>query len=315
MIYPAALITGCGGDIAQALARIARDTGVFRDLIGCDIHEQHPGRAYFRHCHVVPKARDSQYVDCLRQLIDEFHIDVVVPTAEAEISCLVEARKSGSGLGVPVIIANDLAIEIGLDKYATVEQLAASGIGVPWTCIVGDAPPLQVPCILKQRYGQGSKGLRLIETEADVANFSVARPGDLWQEQLLPDDQEYTCGLYRGRSGETRTLVIRRRLQGGLTSAGEVVASDEINGLLHAVADALDLLGSINVQLRLTQDGPKVFEVNPRFSSTVGFRNKLGFRDFVWSLLEARGLDIESYCPPSSGTKIYRAAHEIIMAS
>jgi carbamoyl-phosphate synthase large subunit len=43
------------------------------------------------------------------------------------------------------------------------------------------------------------------------------------------------------------------------------------------------------VQLRLTDKGPRVFEINPRFSSTVLMRHRMGFSDVLWAIEEAEG--------------------------
>ncbi|MBR1174234.1 ATP-grasp domain-containing protein [Bradyrhizobium sp. KB893862 SZCCT0404] len=313
MIYETTLITGCAGDIALALARIARDAGAVHRLIGCDIHADHAGPAFFDVCELVPRANDVAYLETLDRIVKTYRVDVIVPMSEAEITVLLAGGHLGAFAGVPVLTANRLAVETGLDKYATFNRLAAHKLGVPWTCIVGEAQPLALPCILKRRRGQGGKDLRLINTDEEVEIATRTRPGDLWQELLLPEDQEYTCGLYRSRTGETRTIVLRRRLQGGLTGAAVVVDSAPFSPLLHGIADALDLNGSINVQLRLTANGPKVFEINPRFSSTVGFRHRLGFHDFIWSLLDSRELAIGAYRAPSPGIRMYRCADEVII--
>lgn len=314
MIFHTMLATGCGDDIAISLARIARESGAVPRLIGCDMRADHPGPAFFDQCVQVPPARDPGYLDALESVIRAHDVDLVVPTSEAEIGCLHAAGALERFAGVTVVAANGRAVETGLDKYSTYETLSARGLGVPWTRIVGEQAPASLPCILKPRRGQGSKGLRLIETESDVTNFGETRAGDLWQELLLPEDEEYTCGLYRGQGRETRMLVFRRRLQGGITVEAEVVDVAPFEVLLDGIADALELEGSVNVQLRRSSGEPKVFEINPRFSSTVAFRHKLGFRDFIWSLLERRGLNIESYCPPAVGTRLYRGGTEIVIA-
>lgn len=313
MIYDTMLITGCGGDIALALCRIAREAGVVRRLIGCDVHADHAGPAFFDVCKLAPRANEGAYLETLQRIVSDHGVDVIVPMSEAEIAVLLAAGHLGAFAGAPVLTANPLAVKTGLDKYATFNRLADRELGVPWTRVVGEAPPVALPCILKRRRGQGSKDLRLINTEEDVETATRTRAGDLWQELLLPDDQEYTCGLYRSRVGETRMIALRRRLQGGLTGAAVVADCMPFSPLLHGIADALELNGSVNVQLRLTADGPKVFEINPRFSSTVRFRHKLGFQDFIWSLLDSRGLAIGPYCPPSPGKRMYRCADEIII--
>jgi carbamoyl-phosphate synthase large subunit len=45
----------------------------------------------------------------------------------------------------------------------------------------------------------------------------------------------------------------------------------------------------MNIQMRLTDKGPRVFEINPRFSSTVLMRHRLGFSDVLWAIDEAEG--------------------------
>ena len=78
------------------------------------------------------------------------------------------------------------------------------------------------------------------------------------------------------------------------------------------VADALDLEGAINIQLRIDNGEPVIFEINPRFSSTVGFRHRLGFTDGIWAIEARLGLEIADYTPPAAGTRIERVAQEVI---
>jgi carbamoyl-phosphate synthase large subunit len=313
VIFDTVLITGCGGDIALALARIARESGAAHRLVGCDIQDDHPGPVFYDTIARTLRADHPDYLENLKRIVVANGVDAIVPTSEAEIARFLSADACAGFGGVQVIMANPLSIEIGLDKLATIDMLRRSGLPAPWTTIVGKAPPVSLPCILKPRRGHGGKGLRRVESADEVERLTRENPGALWQQLLLPDDQEYTCGLYRSRNGSIRTLALKRKLQGGFTGSGEVVASATIDALLERIAVALDLYGSINVQLRMTANGPMVFEINPRFSSTVGFRHRLGFHDFIWSLLERRGLAIDAYIPPRPGTRFYRCAHEIII--
>ena len=43
----------------------------------------------------------------------------------------------------------------------------------------------------------------------------------------------------------------------------------------------------MNIQLRLTAQGSRVFEINPRFSSTVLMRHRLSLSDVLWAVDEA----------------------------
>jgi carbamoyl-phosphate synthase large subunit len=314
VIFEKLLITGCGGDISLALARIARDTGLAKNLIGTDIHNDHAGFGVFDHCEVIPRACDPKWLKALYDVARRHKVDAIVPMSEAELARLLTIGFETTLHGFKLITANRFAIATGLDKYETFERLSAAGLGVARTEIVSDKPTKMLPVILKPRSGQGSKGLQILETEDAVRKALPAHGHDkwIWQELLVPDDQEYTCGLYRARTGDTRTIVLRRTLVGGLTGKAVVCDPKPFNSLLHGVAEALELRGAINVQLRLTSRGPKVFEINPRFSSTVMFRHKLGFMDFIWAAYEQAGLSLLDYTPPPVGTRMYRTAEEVI---
>lgn len=306
------LVTGCGGDIGQSVAKLLRTLDSVQYIAGCDLHADHAGPTFFDSCAIVPRADHADYPGALVEVARAHAIDMLIPTSEAEILRLTD--EPPERIDIPVLSANAKAIRIGLDKLATADHLGTLGLRAPWTTTVGENPPRSIPCLLKKRHGQGGKGLVLVENDELVAHYAASRAGDLWQELLLPDDQEYTCGVYRTRRGETRTLALRRKLQGGLTGSGVVVEDASIDAYLLAVAAGLDLSGSINVQLRLTEQGPVAFEINPRFSSTVLFRHLLGFRDLLWSLQEASGAEPDRYEGGApAGTRFYRGSHEIVV--
>ena len=62
--------------------------------------------------------------------------------------------------------------------------------------------------------------------------------------------------------------------------------------MCELIAQGLDLRGSMNIQLRLTDKGPRVFEINPRFSSTVLMRHRIGYSDVLWALDETEGKSV-----------------------
>ena len=307
------LITGCGGDIGLALGQIARNSRLAGRLVGCDIHADHPGKLIFDACELVPPADSDDYFNRLGDIIKKYEIDVVGPMSEAEIERFADAGFLRNVLSADVISANALAIRTGLDKFETYQMLRRNNLPAPWTGIVGKDEPLSFPCIVKPRRGQGGKGIVRAEAE-NAAAIRRTRQGDLWQELILPDNAEFTCGLYRGGTEmELRTIIFARQLQGGITRTAEVAEDKRIEELLRKIADAVELVGAINIQLRVDGEGPKVFEINPRFSSTVGFRDRLGYCDFVWSVVTRKGLAIGDYRPPMVGTKIYRGTSLLVV--
>jgi carbamoyl-phosphate synthase large subunit len=109
-------------------------------------------------------------------------------------------------------------------------------------------------------------------------------------------------------------LQLLRQLVGGMSGWVEVINDLQINHQCIAVAEALDLKGAINVQLRLTAEGPRIFEINPRFSSTVLLRHRMGFTDVVWALEESQGRAIIPF-QPAVGTRAVRTLNATILCT
>lgn len=307
------LVTGVGGDIGYGVGKILRMAEIAEYLLGCDVHREHAGRLYFDHCEIVARADSERYIEDLARLVRQHGIDLVIPTSEPELRRLLQLGLGDTLDGVPLLVANPQAMRIGFDKLRTATTLEAAGLPFPWTRPVGQGEPPSLPCIVKDRFGAGGKGLAIVEA-ATVQFHACVRTDGIWQELLRPADQEYTCGLFRSAQGETRTIVFRRRLVAGVTTYGRVVAGHvDIERLLMQIADLLELKGSINVQLMLTERGPVVFEINPRFSSTLVFRHRLGFQDLLWAILDRRGEALSAYAPPADGMAFYRGVDELLL--
>ena len=108
-------------------------------------------------------------------------------------------------------------------------------------------------------------------------------------------------------------IIIKRDLGGtGCTVSGEVVCDEDIKSYVLEICRKLYLSGSLNLQLRLTKRGPVLFEMNPRFSSTVMFRHKLDYRDFIWTIKLKTGSVIEPYHVCKSGRRFYKGVYEYI---
>ncbi|MDM3872380.1 ATP-grasp domain-containing protein [bacterium SCSIO 12696] len=305
------LVSGASGDIGLGIGRILKEDTSGK-VFGCDITPDGIGKCVFDDMFSVPRADDASYIESIEALISENNIEVFIPTSEAEISVLSNSGVDfGRRAGCHVVMANATVVNVSLDKYATARFVEKNGLNSPWTSLVEVSAPQALPCIFKPRGGRGSKDVEVVKTEERARELS-GRPDYIWQELLLPDDQEYTCGLYVTASGEVRSVIFKRSLSGGLTGKGEVVENDEIRLYLEKLAERLGLVGAINVQLRLTSRGPVLFEINPRFSSTVVFRHKLGFKDLIWSLEELAGMELDDYAPPKNGIKFYRGYAEYI---
>lgn len=285
------LITGIGGDIAQSIATILAESRPEFRLIGADMNNRHAGQLFVDELFQVPAASTIEYTDSIKALIKEHSIDIVIPTSEQELSvfhALIDefGRDKCITAGVEVI-------DIGVDKLKTIDFIASLDIPVPWTIKAGSIIPKSFPCIFKSQKGSGSKNVFIVENKEEALFFANKFPDSIFQELLKPDNQEITCAVYRERDGKIAVLQLLRELTGGLTGWAQVINNDKVLEMCEAVATGMNLYGSINIQLRLTDKGPRIFEINPRFSSTVLMRHRIGFCDLLWAVDEAQGLSVK----------------------
>jgi len=305
------LVTAAGGDIGQSIARILRRFKQITSIVGTDISDNNAGPYFVDRFILVPNASDKKYISTLEKIVKENDISCLIPASEMEIQVLNDHLSSNKVFVVPIIMANKKSISLCFDKYETIKLLKANGISTPWTVPISQAP-YKYPCILKTRRGSGSKNLVIIEDRKDWQYYRDKRSNTILQELLLPSDSEFTCGVYRGLDKITKCLIMKRELKGGLTIRAEVVEDKPIEELCFKVAELLELRGSINVQLRKIKSGPRIFEINPRFSSTVLFRHYVNFCDLIWSIEDRLGIKLIGHdLPVKYGTKIYRYYHEV----
>ena len=133
----------------------------------------------------------------------------------------------------------------------------------------------------------------MVENKDEAIFLMKKFTNSIFQELLEPEDKEVTCAVYRKKDGQVAVLQLLRKLTGGLTGWGKVIDDHETEEMCKSIATGLDLRGSMNIQLRITDSGPRVFEINPRFSSTVLMRHRFGFSDLLWAIDEAEGKRIE----------------------
>lgn len=280
------LVTGVGGDIAQGIIKCLEDIRNDYDisLIGCDMDEYAAGRVKCRAFHKAPSALDGDaYLDFILTLIDKEKPDYILPTTETEIEFYNEHREFFRDKGTRILINKPQIIGTFLDKVETVNFLKDRGLPYPETDLMENSRSIRrFPVVLKHRKGHGGKGLVVANTMEELDFFKKREKGLIIQEMVGDATEEYTAGVFR-HNGKTHSICFNRILgYGSLTKFAELVHEKELKDIVEKIAEAVDLEGSLNVQLRKGSSGYVPFEINPRFSSTVYIRHHFGFQDVKW---------------------------------
>lgn len=312
------LITAANSDISIGIARIVKSC--FKDalLVGVAPDGDYPATYFFDHFEAVPlvSAGDA-YKQSLEAVIKKHQINFLIPTSETEINFFNKNQYQPIS---NILINNAELLANCLDKYQTYLWLNAIGVPVPETHLLSDdfAQDIQHPVVIKPRSSAGSKNMHYVSNREHFAvikkMYATTSNNFVVQREVGTKDQEYTCALWRFNS-DFRYIALKRKLLGGLTGEAEMIDNAIISTVLAKIADKIHGDFFINVQLRMDNNVPFVFEINPRFSSTIVMRHKLGFQDVVWSLLVSFKHSIAQYVSPPIGTKVFRLADELIISN
>ena len=304
------LVTAIGGEIAQSIIRVIRSEFGEAKIVGCDLASEPIASTKIDRYYLSLKASDPLYISGILDICDRENIDLIIPVSEQEIAVF---SKNLAILPVKVLIANEFSIDVGFDKLATSKFMLELGDYAPLTYPEFVGSPLKLPVIVKPRSGRGSQNVFRCESLRDIEYHQQSVQPMVFQEILKPSDMEITCGVYGDREGHIFSVQLLRRLSGGSTSWAKVIDESRISRLCEKIGRGLKLTGAINVQLILTKDGPKVFEINPRYSSTVEMRHKLGFKDLVWGIEEILFAKTITYNAPPVGTLAGRFYQVVIL--
>lgn len=309
--YGCILVTGASGDIADAIGRIIGERYPDTRLVGSDAGSEWPGRTVFAEMHGLPLASHLDYPAALADLAAASEAELVIPTNEHELRRL--AYDPGVAAGLPLLMNPPEALLPFLNKLDTVRWLRAAGLPSPRTCLLAEAGPGDLPLVAKPICGSGSRQILVVRTREQLAAARQILGDEAIAQELLEAAQaEFTCALVRP-AGRLLLLAMRRKLLGGLSSEIRIEQHDEIDALLTEIDAALPDYIALNVQLRLTQDGPRIFEINPRISSTAMLRHRAGFEDLVW-LIEARlGRPVPERFDPPVGLRVFRRFTEVVV--
>jgi len=286
------LITGAGSVMGQSIykALAMHDFGEPLQVHFANSEEIGAGRFFSLpsapvvQAPIFPLAADPGYLEHLERYVEEHDIDVVFSGTQHELAKISQFRdKTLKAATISSAIA-----DICMDKVKTSATLTRHGIRVPFTCTLEEylaSEQYEGPIVVKPNHSSSSRSIFRLEGKAEAQRLvdeKTIRPASfLVQERLV--GEEYTCGCYVDRyTKQIHTIIFRRTLTpDGATAFGEIIQNPAIAQYVTAVGQALVAegmdFGHVNVQLILTGQGPVLFEINGRLSSTEASKAHYGF--------------------------------------
>jgi carbamoyl-phosphate synthase large subunit len=284
------LVTGVGAPPGVSILKAFRRSGLQPRIVGTDADALSVGLFRADAAYTLPRVAQNEggYLRRLEQIALRESARLVCPGSEIELVRLALHREAIERRTGARVVANAPAVLAELmDKWRLAGALRARDLPAPDTALGSDPEATGAllshhgfPVIVKPRHGSGSRHLHVVRDAETLGLVLRLVPEPVVQEYLHPDDEEYSVGVYRSpRLGYVGQIAFRRTLSAGLTYRAEVVHDPEIETICRRLVDAFELWGPINVQLRKTADGVRIFEVNPRFSSSAVMRAGFGFNE------------------------------------
>ncbi len=305
------LITAMGGDIGDSVVCCLNREYGKSHLAGCDITPFVPGYDQVENFFLVPPfVEEDRYIKSILEKCAQYKITHVLPMTEGEIKVFDRKREVFSQAGIGLMIHNSRILDVALSKCKTAKAVEKMGLYSPktWSRNV-DFTELRYPVMVKPDCGCGSTGVCVAGNVRECQDAVSSIQDAVIQEYVGTSHDEYTVGIFS--SGKTVvSIAFRRTLQHGMSRVVEYVKDEKIQEIAKTVADYFVLKGSLNIQMRKQNGEYYIFDINPRISSTVGFRYEMGFKDLIWwlELMDHDETDI-SYIPeelPVIGIRTYR---------
>jgi carbamoyl-phosphate synthase large subunit len=273
--------------LQRALARLSPGGRV----VATDIDAFSPAVHLADAAEEVPRSDHPDYVDALLAVCETHAAGVLVPTIDDELETIAAAAHRFAAAGVVVMAPDVETARICRDKQRTAAHLQSHGIRVAATWSPDQVRRLRPlpPLFIKPRCGRGSVGAFRVGNAAQLRFFLDYVPDPVVQEYL--DGPEFTIDLFCDLQGRPVSAVPRERLviRSGVTDRGRTVRSRPLMDLAVRCAEVLRFKGAVNVQCRVVDGTPVIFEINPRFSGGIQLTIAAGADFAEWTIRTARG--------------------------
>jgi carbamoyl-phosphate synthase large subunit len=256
----------------------------------------------------VPPARNERFEEVIENLIKSEGIEYYAPLIDEEIP---KAHAIASRINqMKLISPTSRFVELCLDKYLLMQELSGQDISYVRTFLGNDSrDDMGYPIFVKPRIGRGSRGIRKIES-ADQFN-AYFKLNNYDKEDVIV--QKYYAGAEYSVSVTVNNLnklisVVPKKiiLKKGITIHAVTETSASIADVCGDIVNKLKPSGPFNVQLIVVDGNIKIFEINPRFSTTSILSCEAGVNEFELCIESYNNEDVSKIESFREGVYLYR---------
>ncbi|MEG6616321.1 ATP-grasp domain-containing protein [Peptococcaceae bacterium 1198_IL3148] len=284
------LVTGSGSLYGVAVVQSLTKSPLNCKVVCCDTDPITLGLYLADQGYLIPSVKErDQWLKQIIEICLKEEIDGIFIGSSHEIETFAQnSHYINSCTGAKVFVNPKSVVEKCQDKWQTVQFLKNEGFHCPETIRWPEDKSLLnaflvkvgFPVVAKPRIGAGSEGIAILNSEQQLSSFIKGKVQYIIQEYLPENNGEFTVGVCLASKGKVlSSIALRRTLKDGMTM---VAVADHYAALCQyceQVAKAIKAYGPINLQLRIKNGLPYIFEINPRFSSSTGMRIALGVNE------------------------------------
>lgn len=227
----------------------------------------------------VPKFDDENYLKKIRNIVNEYKINNILPLTDPEIDILSLNRSYFSDLNVILCISNSNSISNSRDKnrlYNIFKNHELIKVPKVYNIHEIDISSIPYPVISKPNNGRSSEGFRKYSSPTEMSR--ILSVNTIFQEFI--EGNIYTVDVVRSDNNNVVSLprleLIRTSNGAGLTVQIES-SNFELKNLAKTVVNELNLVGAINMEFIYDGQDYYLIDVNPRFSAGIEFSIISGF--------------------------------------
>jgi carbamoyl-phosphate synthase large subunit len=272
-------VTAVGGIVGQSVIKALNNTDY--SVVGINSEVLGAGLFATRKSYIGLNANHPKFIDRLIEICNDAHCSIVFSGLDAELIHLSNNKNQMEKNGIIAVVSNPDIVKMCGDKLKTIEFLKSNHFPAPETFSLRDYSfQLDFPVILKPKTGgQASQGLILAKNLKDFEKSVESMNLDNYVVQEFIEGDEYTCGTVSLENQCVGAILMKRELRFGNTYKAFVVQDEKLASFVKNVVDVLRPFGPCNVQLRLRQGIPYIFEFNARCSGTTAMRALAGFNE------------------------------------
>ena len=288
MSHKCILVSGASGIVGYGILKCLRASQLDLTLIGTTIYDDSVAPAFCDIFELAPKTNAPEYLDWLVDCIKKHHVDMIIPSIEADMLFWNLHRRELTEAGAFVLLNNSDLIEACRDKWIFYQKLVSGApkYAIP-SAVSGNFSEISdkfgLPFLLKPRRGFGSQGIHRIHNAEDFEKYFLRGEDDsaMLQPVIGSDDEEFTVSAFFDRNSKLMAYQqLKRKLSVlGFTESAESCDIPSISDILNDLAAVFSPVGPTNFQFRKDNGQLKLLEINPRISSSSSMRSKFGYNE------------------------------------